>query len=148
MTMKITKAEFMGGHKEWRFADMREEGIREKLEHDADCRRYMDYIYGICNGEIVFDESDGELVGYVFIKMDEERGFIFNLFVKDVYRRQGIGGRLLDDAIRKYDGYDLLVDAGNNIAIVMYEKRGFEIADIVDGKYYMKRNGEFGSVRG
>lgn len=126
----------------FRFADMREEGIREKLGHDADCRRHLDYLYDICDGEVAIDESTGKLAGYVFVKQYEEPGFIFNLFVDETYRNQGIGSRLLDDAVKKYNGYDLLVDVENNVAIRMYEKHGFNVVGVVDEQYYMRRGGE------
>lgn len=55
------------------------------------------------------------------------------------YRKCGFGNTLLNDAINKYHGYDLLVDKDNNIAISIYKKHGFVIDENMSDEtgYYM-----------
>lgn len=109
------------------------------LKEDKDCSRYLDELKDTSIGEVVIDPSNDKLVGYVFVNIKKDKGFIFNLEVNKDYRRKGLGTRLLKDAISKYGGMDLVVKKDNTAALKLYKKFGFTITG--DGntseEYYM-----------
>ena len=78
-------------------------------------------------GEIVIDKENDKLAGYIFVdnKASGQEGFITPLMVIKRYRKNGLGNRLLEDAISKYHAIDLVVKKSNDIAINMYKKHGF-----------------------
>lgn len=113
----------------------------EYLKNDKELSQYWEQLNRDCYGEIIIDSDTLDHVGHVFVwHTKRDKGFIFNLEVKPQYRRQGIGWILLDDAVKKYDGVDLLVDEDNIPAIKLYEKYGFETIKTVNGQLWMKLN--------
>ena len=94
------------------------------LEKDKFCKSisksFKDY-----NGEIAVEGDN--VAGYVFIGDKVDKGFIHSLRVYPPYRGCGVGGKLLNDAITKYGGYDLTVDKDNELAIDIYKRKGFAI---------------------
>ncbi len=71
-----------------------------------------------------------KLLGYVGMMTILDEGYIANVAVDPAYRRQGIGGRLIDRlteiaAARRLSFVTLEVRAGNRPAIALYEKHGF-----------------------
>jgi len=84
-------------------------------------------------------ESDGDLVGFCYsyislkpkyFKLDKF-GFIGDLFVRDEFRRNGIGRKLVDDAFdffrrRKIKQIELLVAIKNVNTIKFWEAVGFD----------------------
>ena len=87
-------------------------------------------------GEIIVDKD--KMIGRIFVGDKKDKGFITDLEVDKAYRGQKLGNRLIDDAIKKYNGVDLLVDKDNEIALSMYKKRGFVIIKEYNNQYYMK----------
>ena len=75
------------------------------------------------SGEIVIDENNDTLVGYVFI-IDK---FITPVFVNVKYRGYGVGDKLVHDAVNKYGAKRLWVFKDNEVAIKIYKKYGFKI---------------------
>ena len=113
----------------------------EYLKNDKELSQYWEQLNRDCYGEIIIDSDTLDHVGHVFVwHTKRDKGFIFNLEVKPQYRRHGIGWILLDDAVKKYDGVDLLVDEDNTPAIKLYEKYGFETIKTVNGQLWMKLN--------
>lgn len=113
----------------------------EYLKSDKELSQYWEQLNRDCYGEIIIDSDTLDHVGHVFVwHTKRDKGFIFNLEVKPQYRRQGIGWILLDDAVKKYNGIDLLVDEDNIPAIKLYEKYGFETIKTVNGQLWMKLN--------
>lgn len=94
------------------------------------------YVKNIDNydGEIVLHND--KVIGQVFVgnEKTKDRGFITGLWVEKSYRRSGLGTRLLDDAVKTYDGIDLTVLKDNKEAINLYEKYGFDFAGYVNDK--------------
>lgn len=104
--------------------------------------KYTNYIDNY-NGEIVIDTDKDLMVGQVFVgKVGKDKGFITGLWVRDSYRKMGIGSKLLDDAVKKYHGIDLTVTKDNDPAIAMYKKYGFSADKKYKDKeyYWMKLN--------
>lgn len=92
------------------------------------------------NGEIIIDADKDLIVGTVLIGNTKDKGFITDLWVHEYYRKNGLGKRLLDDAVKKYKGIDLTVDTDNDIAIKMYQDYGFVSIGYANNKkqYWMK----------
>lgn len=80
-------------------------------------------------GEIVIDSEKDALAGYILVdnKASGQEGFITPLMVIKRYRKNGLGNKLLEDAIRKYNAIDLVVLRSNTVAYNMYKKHGFVV---------------------
>lgn len=92
-------------------------------------------------GEIAVDTQADKMVGYIYVGAEDSsnEGFIESLEVSKEYRNQGVGSKLLQDAINKLGAIDLLVDKTNETAIRLYLKNGFEILDWDDpDQFWMK----------
>ncbi len=81
-------------------------------------------------GSILVAVDDGTVVGNVYIVGDNFQTIIFRLAVKEDYRKQGIGSRLMDEAERrmKENGINhvaLLVREGEEKTVAWYKKRGY-----------------------
>lgn len=85
-------------------------------------KTYKKYINDI-SGEIVIDEDNDKLAGYVFV-IDK---FITPLFVVKDYRGYGLGDILTKDAVKKYGARRLWVYKDNEVAIRLYKKYGFKV---------------------
>ena len=89
------------------------------------------------NGEIVVDTDKNLHVGQIFVgKTGKDEGFITGLWVRKEYRGTGLGKRLLNDAINKYNGIDLTVKKDNEVAVNMYRSHGFKELEYDDSDYY------------
>lgn len=82
---------------------------------------YKKYLNDI-SGEIVIDEENDILAGYVFV-IDK---FITPVFVVGKYRGYGLGDALVKDAVSKYGAKRLWVYKDNEVAINLYKKYGFK----------------------
>lgn len=93
------------------------------------------------NGEIIVDEETKKVVGRFLIGTGKDEGFIGAVRVADSYQGKGLGYKLLDDAVKKYNGIDLVVLKDNKIAYNMYKNYGFVVIKILGknkNEYYMK----------
>ena len=116
--------------------------------HDPEASSYIkkdDYLkiqkLNNFNGEIIIDEDNNDIIGRFLIGTGNDEGFISSLKVYDKYKGYGFGNKLIDDAINKYNGIDLIVFKNNKVAIRLYKKYGFVIIDnpnIRKNEYYMK----------
>lgn len=98
--------------------------------------KYTKYIDNY-NGEIIIDRDKDIIVGQVFVgKSGKDKGFITGLWVRDSYRRRGLGKKLLEDAIKKYNGIDLTVSKDNDAAINLYKTYGFANIKYNNDEYY------------
>lgn len=88
------------------------------------------------SGEIIIDKKSDKVIGSVLVGNKKDKGFITDLWVDKKYQDQGLGSRLLKDAINKYGGVDLTVKKDNDIAIHMYKKYGFVPIEYNNEKYY------------
>ena len=76
------------------------------------------------------DEESGKIVGYAGVWMMYDCANITNIAVAPDYRREGLGGKMLELLInvsrdKKMETITLEVRASNNAAISLYEKYGF-----------------------
>lgn len=98
-------------------------------------KNYDKYI-DLYSGEIIIDKKSDKVIGSVLVGNKKDKGFITDLWVDKKYQGQGLGSRLLKDAINKYGGVDLTVKKDNDIAIHMYKKYGFVPIEYNNEKYY------------
>lgn len=92
-------------------------------------------------GEIIVDNDKKKIIGRFLIGTGKDAGFIGALRVNDAYKGYGFGAQLIDDAVKKYNGIDLIVLKDNEVALNLYKKHGFVIVDIKGigkNEYYMK----------
>lgn len=124
----------------FKFIDIKDASAKKYLKENSYCKEYYKYITTEQIGEIVVDPTTDKIAGYVFIDNKKYPGFITPIEVLPKYRGYGIGTKLLNDAIRKYDAVDLCVDKDNEIAIKMYKDHGFVVIGDGDKKsrYWMK----------
>ncbi|MDE6434009.1 MAG: GNAT family N-acetyltransferase [Lachnospiraceae bacterium] len=79
-------------------------------------------------------EDNGELLGVIISGHDGRRGFIYHTTVKEEYRGQGIGKKLVDSALTalKTEGIHkvaLVVFEKNASGNIFWEKAGFTVRD-------------------
>lgn len=110
--------------------------VLKYLKSNSQTQKYADDIIDNYNGEIVI--YNNTMIGRIFIGDKKDKGFITDLSVDKEHRGQKIGSRLIDDAISKYNGIDLVVDKDNSLAINMYKKRGFTVYKTIKDQYWMK----------
>ena len=94
--------------------------IQKKLQRDPDL--------------FLVAEVDGTLAGTVIGGFDGRRGMIYHLAVNAGYRKQGIGGMLMDEVEKRLKAKGclksyLLVTIDNEEAMRFYEKRKWERMD-------------------
>jgi L-amino acid N-acyltransferase YncA len=76
-------------------------------------------------------ELDGTIVGFALLeRLSPEAGYVYYVAVSRASRRRGVGGHLLDDAIRKFrsDGVQVVyaaVERGNRASRALLRSRGF-----------------------
>jgi ribosomal protein S18 acetylase RimI-like enzyme len=91
--------------------------IQKKLQRDPDL--------------FLVAEAEGKMLGTVVGGFDGRRGMVYHLAVTAQYRKQGIGGLLMDELERRLKAKGcircyLLVTVENESAMRFYEKRGWE----------------------
>ena len=79
-------------------------------------------------------EDNGELVGVIISGHDGRRGFIYHTTVKEEYRGQGIGKKLVDSALTALETEGihkvaLVVFEKNVSGNIFWEKAGFTVRD-------------------
>lgn len=87
------------------------------------------------NELLVLKADDQRIKGYVYIEADPAHGegSIEYIDVSDAFRKQGIGTRLLQEALlrlfafEEIDGIKLCVNASNTVAIGLYKAAGFDV---------------------
>lgn len=110
------------------------------LKSSTQTKDYADDIIKNYVGEIVL--YNDEMIGRIFVGDKKDKGFITDFEISEEHRGNKLGSKLIDDAIIKYHGIDLLVDKDNKIAIDMYKKRGFVVIKTVKNQYWMKLKSE------
>ena len=115
-------------------SDGSEEIFRADIENCVNDNPYLEgYVF----------ESAGNIVGYAMVAKSFSTEFgkrciwIEDLYVKDEYRRSGIGRRFFEFITDKYEGsvFRLEAEEENKAAIALYEKCGFRALPY----YEMKR---------
>ncbi len=91
-------------------------------------------------------EVDGHIAGQCFVRRETPGSElshvgVFSILVGKKYRRMGIGGKLLDSAIKasknKFEILHLRVFASNKVAKKLYNSRGFKSFGVAPG--FIKR---------
>ncbi len=91
-------------------------------------------------------KDNGRIIGFVVMHGFSDEAEIFNIAVREEYRRQKTGTLLLRNALARAEeaGYKKLyleVRAGNTAAIEMYKKNGFTLLGVRKGYYdYLKED--------
>ena len=123
----------------FKFIDIDKDEAKPYIESYNSYKNYKKAM-NLFKGEICIDKEKDKLAGIVMVYKKKYPGFITPLEVMKEYREQGLGKKLLKDAINKYGAYDLVVDKTNKVAISLYKKNGFITIENPDNKsqYYMK----------
>ncbi|AEA47950.1 ribosomal protein S18-alanine N-acetyltransferase [Archaeoglobus veneficus] len=98
------------------------------------------YIYLTYGSDMLVADIGGKIVGYVALMEVGLEAKIMSIAVKKAFRNMGIGGKLLDEAIKKCKERGkirlfLEVRVSNYVAQHLYKKKGFEIVDIIPNYY-------------
>lgn len=111
----------------------KQEAIKYLKQYHSKYTKYIDNY----DGEIAIDTDKDIHIGQVFVgNTGKDKNFITGLWVRDSYRGSGLGSKLLEDAIRKYNGVDLTVAKDNKVAVNMYKKHGFVTLKYDNEEYY------------
>jgi ribosomal protein S18 acetylase RimI-like enzyme len=97
-------------------------GLQRKLERDADL-----FLVAI---------HEDEIIGVVMGAYDGRRGWINHLAVAEAYRKQGIGGRLLQELEQRLmtkgcDKVNLLIEPANAQVQYFYQQLGYQPRELL-----------------
>jgi ribosomal-protein-alanine N-acetyltransferase len=117
---------------------MRHEHLEEVMEIETRSfknpwkKSYFEYDLKRKGGFLYVAQEKGEILGYVDAWLLGDELHLANIAVKEEYRRQGIGTKLLKKVIdlgRKYGASYILLEVRltNTSAQKFYEKLGFEV---------------------
>lgn len=125
-----------------RYMDIHDKRARYYLLQDEYSKKIMDHIMKYQNGEIIIDVERDVIIGRLFVwnNIDKKNeGYINSVYIDKDYRGYGFSNKLVEDAVNKYNGYDLCVDKDNRIAINLYKNHGFVIdkSKNDESTYYM-----------
>lgn len=122
------------------------------LEGNLNAHPFVDRKYWINNFEMVRDalqqseiiviEDKSQIIGFVGM----QNTYLAEIFVKNKFRRHGVGSKLLNAIKRKYDSFTLEVYAENQAAVSFYNKQGLKIvwkqSDEMGNKEYLMQWGK------
>ena len=106
------------------------------LKANSETKSYAEDTIKNYNGELVI--YNDIMIGRILVGDKKDKGFITDFSIDEEHRGNRLGSKLIDDAINKYHGIDLLVDKDNDLAIGIYKRRGFVIVKTYKNQYYMK----------
>ena len=90
----------------------------------------------IDNKEIIGYYFDNNLVGFLIFKKVYEVIDLLYIIVDPIYRKRGIGSRLMESLLeRDFERIMLEVNVSNKSAIKLYKKYNFNIINIRDNYY-------------
>ncbi|MDI6639542.1 MAG: ribosomal protein S18-alanine N-acetyltransferase [Methanocellales archaeon] len=86
----------------------------------------------------------GKLIGYVIVRLEGKTGHLLNLAVDPRFRRQGVGGALVEftiDRLRKEGAEEIWLEVriSNHVARAFYSALGFKEKRIAK-KYYLSED--------
>ena len=84
--------------------DMLTKLIIDERNYDPDCEMMfvIDYYINFVDDKtkyLYLAEEEGNIVGYIYVKMEDNKALIDALYVDENYRNKGIASRLIEDAI-------------------------------------------------
>lgn len=123
---------------DYKFLDIKSNKSKalEYLKANSETKSYAEDTIKNYNGELVI--YNDTMIGRILIGDKKDKGFITDFYIDEEHRGNKLGSKLIDDAINKYDGIDLLVDKDNKLAIDMYKRRGFVVIKTIKNQYWMK----------
>jgi len=106
-------------------------GLNESDDSEKSIKLFLEKNPNIC---FVAESENGEIIGTIMAGNDGRRGHIYHLMVKDEYRKNGIGKKLLEETenglgkegIRKIF---LVVFKENEIGNIFWENNGYKIRE-------------------
>ena len=140
--------------------------VKIRIYNEGDCKQLEDIFYtvrreeffwvdreklspldfqGTTEGEQIFvAEEDGKAVGFISVWVPDK--FIHNLFVSQMFRKQGIGRALIERAMEEFGTpLSLKCMKENESALKFYRADGWKIKEegmCEEGKYYLLQKGE------
>ena len=123
---------------DYKFLDIKSNKSKalEYLKANSETKSYAEDTIKNYNGELVI--YNDIMIGRILVGDKKDKGFITDFSIDEEHRGNRLGSKLIDDAINKYHGVDLLVDKDNELALNMYKRRGFVIVKTYKNQYYMK----------
>jgi len=112
------------------FCDARRARLAFLMEiHDAEADRQFLSGIMLAQNEVWVAEVDDEVAGFIAFA----NGWVNQLYIAPVHQERGLGGRLLNVAMRANEALQLWAFEENEPAIAFYERRGFRIVERTDG---------------
>ncbi|MGN0144122.1 MAG: GNAT family N-acetyltransferase, partial [Clostridium sp.] len=86
---------------------------------------------GIIKLDILFDDEKNRYVGYCISSIENYSGEIESIFIEKEYRKSGLGGKLMESALRWFKDKSITdikinVVYNNSDALPFYERYGFK----------------------
>lgn len=110
----------------------------QSFDHPYDRVVFQDHLARHPNG-FLLAVADDHVVAYAIFSALDRRGLIVSIAVAPPFRRSGIGGRLLHEALRllcaRTDLVELQVAVDNLGAIMFYRQHGFKMATRIPHYY-------------
>ena len=109
-------------------------GLNENDDSEKSIKLFLEKNPNIC---FVAELENGEIIGTIMAGNDGRRGHIYHLMVKNEYRKNGIGKKLLEEAENglKKEGIRkifLVVFKENEIGNIFWENNGYKIREDLD----------------
>lgn len=80
---------------------------------------------------------NNKLVGFIHILLTVDEADIVNIVVDDYYQKKGIGSKLIDYCIKRFDLKAINIEVReSNSAICFYQKMGFKIVRKIHNYYH------------
>lgn len=93
--------------------------------------------------DVIIAKKVDEIVGFISLHKlrCDKRDNTLGIMVKEGYRAQGIGNRLMEEILKNQNDVCLTVFNSNKRAVRLYEKHGFETESIIRSMRLKKKNG-------
>lgn len=103
----------------------------EKVRNDMEHRYKKTFIENLDKNDIIYTAHlDDEIIGCGLIR---DNGYLDSLFVKEEYRNQKIGSKLLEKIINECIDFDIITVDARIEAISLYEKFSFQKTGVSNG---------------
>lgn len=88
----------------------------------------LDELLKYDHNQILVEEHNGELNGFIHLIVSKEQADIANIVVREDLRKQGIGKKLLEKAIETLDLKEIFLEVreSNQVALNFYNHTGFK----------------------
>jgi ribosomal-protein-alanine N-acetyltransferase len=98
------------------------------------------FIYLSYSSDLLVADIGGKVIGYIAVMDMNSSSKIISFAVKKEFRGHGVGSMLLDRAIERCKSRGkrsviLEVRVSNEMAQLLYKKKGFKVVDVIAGYY-------------